>query len=187
MQIVLGFAPFIAFALLTRFVGVEGSLWIAAAIAAGLAIRNRFAGRSIKILEAGTIALFGLLALHAALTQSAWSLPLVRVVVDSGLLAIVLLSIAIGAPFTVQYAREQVPPEIQASPVFLRVNKVISAVWALAFAIGLIADLAMEYAPGAPLWLDIAVIVAALAGAARFTQWRPEKVRRSFGGGPRAA
>ena len=49
------------------------------------------------------------------------------------------------------------------------------------------ADLAMQYAPGAPLWLDIAVIVAALAGAARFTQWYPEKVRRSFGGGARAA
>lgn len=180
MQIVLGFAPFIAFALLTRFAGVEASLWIAAAIAVASASRNLFAGRSMKILEAGTIALFGLLALHAALTQSPWSLPLVRAVVDAGLLAIVLLSIAIGAPFTLQYAREQVPPEIQASPLFLRVNMVISAVWALAFAVGLIADLAMEYAPGAPVWLDAAVIIIALVGAARFTQWYPEKVRRSF-------
>lgn len=54
---------------------------------------------------------------------------------------------------------------------------VISAVWALAFAIGLVADLAMEYAPAAPLWLDVAAIVVSLVGAVRFTQWYPERVR----------
>jgi hypothetical protein len=180
VQIILGFAPFIAFALLTRFTGVDASLWVAAAIAAALAARNAFAGRSIKILEAGTVVLFGLLATYTTLTQTYWSLPLVRAVVDGGLLAIVLLSIAVRQPFTLQYAREQVPPEIQSSPVFLRVNIVISLVWALAFAIGLIADLAMEYAPGAPLWLDMAVIVAALVGAVRFTQWYPAKVRKAY-------
>jgi hypothetical protein len=129
VQIILGFAPFIAFALLTRFTGVDASLWVAAAIAAALAARNAFAGRSIKILEAGTVVLFGLLATYTTLTQTYWSLPLVRAVVDGGLLAIVLLSIAVRQPFTLQYAREQVPPEIQSSPVFLRVNIVISLVW----------------------------------------------------------
>jgi hypothetical protein len=180
MYVVLGFAPFIAFAILTRVVGLGASLWVAAAIAAALAGRNIAAGRSLKILEIGTIALFGLLALCATLTQSSWSLPFVRVVVDAGLLAIVLFSIVIRQPFTLQYAREQTPPEVQASPHFLRVNIVISAVWALAFAIGFVADLAMIYAPGAPLWLDVAVIVASLVGAVRFTQWYPQKVRRSF-------
>jgi hypothetical protein len=179
MQVVLGFAPFIAFALLTRLTGVGASLCVAAAVAAALAARNAFAGRAIKILEAGTVVLFGLLAAYTTLTQSDWSLPLTRAVADGGLLAIVLLSIVIRQPFTLQYAREQVPPEIQSSPLFLRVNIVISAVWALAFAVGLIADLAMEYAPGAPLWLDVAAIVAALVGAIWFTQWYPAQVRRA--------
>jgi hypothetical protein len=187
MQVILGFAPFIAFALLTRVAGVAASLWIAAAIAAALAARNYFAGRSLKILEIGSAALFGLTALSTTLTQFAWSLPIVRAIVDAGLLAIVLLSIAVRQPFTLQYAREQVSPEIQASPLFFRVNVAISAVWGLAFAVSLLADLAMEYAPGAPLWVDIAAIVGALVGAARFTQWYPERVRKAFLANSRAA
>jgi hypothetical protein len=187
VQIILGFAPFIAFALLTRVTGVDASLWAAAAIAAALAARGRFAGRSIKILEAGTIVLFGILALYVTVTPSEWSLPLVRVVVDSGLLAIVLISMAVRQPFTLQYAREQVSPKVQASAAFLRVNYVITAAWALALAIGVLADLAMEYAPGLPLWLDIAVLVAALFGAARFTQWYPAHVRKVWDAGSRSA
>ena len=38
----------------------------------------------------------------------------------------------------------------------------------------------MEYAPGLPLWLDIAVLVAALFGAARLTQWYPAHVRKAW-------
>ena len=180
MQVILGFAPFIAFALLTRVTGVAASLWAAAAIAAARAARHYFAGRSLKILEIGSAVLFGLAALSVSLTQSAWSLPIVRAIVDAGLLAIVLLSIAVRQPFTLQYAREQVPPEVQASPLFFKVNVAISAVWGLAFTVSLIADLAMEYAPGAPLWLDIAAIVAALVGAVRFTQWYPKRVRKAY-------
>jgi hypothetical protein len=187
MQIVFGFAPFIAFALLTRVTGIDVSLWVAAAIAAALAARTRFTGHSIKILEAGTIVLFGLLALYTSVTQAHWSLPLVRVVVDSGLLAIVLLSIALRQPFTLQYAREQAAPEVQTSAMFMRVNYVISAAWALALAIGVLADLSMEYAPGVPRWLDVAVLVAALVGAMKFTEWYPDQVRQSLGAGTRAA
>jgi hypothetical protein len=187
MQIVLGFAPFIAFALLTRLTGVAVSLWAATAIAAALTARSRLAGQSIKILEAGTIILFGLLALYTTVTQTHWSLPLVRLVVDSGLLAIVLLSIAVRQPFTLQYARERVSPEARASAMFLRVNYVISAVWALALAIGVLADLTMEYAPSVPRWLDIAIIVAALVGALRFTEWYPAQVRKAhLAGSPTA-
>jgi hypothetical protein len=180
MQIVLGFAPFIGFALLTRLTGVDISLWAAAAIAAALTVRSRFVGRSIKILEAGTTVLFVLLALAVTVRPTGWSLPLVRVVVDAGLLAIVLVSMALRQPFTLQYAREQVTPDVQASPAFLRVNYVITAVWAAALAISVLADLAMEYAPALPLWLDIFVLIAALFGAARFTQLYPTHARKAW-------
>jgi hypothetical protein len=80
-------------------------------------------------------------------------------------------------PFTLQYAREGAPPKVQAPPAFLRVNYVISVVWASALAIVVFADLAMEFAPGVPIWADIFVLVAALAGAVRFTQWYPVRVR----------
>lgn len=180
MQIILAFAPFIVFALLTRVTGLDMSLWAAAAVAAALAARGRFAGHSIKILDVGTIVLFGVLALYVTVTPSHWSLPFVRIVVDSGLLAIVLISMAVRQPFTLQYAREQVSPEVQASAAFFRVNYVITAAWATALAIVVLADLAMEYVPGLPIWLDVIVLIAALFGAVRFTAWYPLQTRKRW-------
>jgi hypothetical protein len=74
MQIILSFAPFIVFALLTRVTGVDMSLWAAAILSAALIARNRMVGGSIKVLEAGTVLLFGLLALYATATQVQWSI-----------------------------------------------------------------------------------------------------------------
>src|SRR5579863_10106937 len=122
LRIVFGFIPFIVFALLTRVTSIDLSLWTAAAVASFFVARGRLAGASFKILEVGTVALFTGLGLFTAVTQTHWSLPFVRLVVDAGLLAIIVSSIVIRQPFTLQYAREQVPAEVQKSPIFLQVN-----------------------------------------------------------------
>ncbi|HEY5203328.1 MAG TPA: hypothetical protein VIJ63_01855 [Roseiarcus sp.] len=88
---------------------------------------------------------------------------------DTGLLAIVLITMAIGRPFTLQYVREQVAVEHHASPDFLRTNYVITGVWALAFAVMVAAELAVLYMPNIPHRLGVLAIVAALVGAVKFT------------------
>jgi tryptophan-rich sensory protein len=101
----------------------------------------------------------------------------VRLCVDAGLLVIVLVSMAVGRPFTLQYAREQVAPEFWHRPDFIRTNYVITAVWALAFAVMVIAELALLYVPDLPPRAGVIVIVLALVGAVKFTGWYPERVR----------
>ena len=93
---------------------------------------------------------------------------------------VVLASMAIRQPFTLQYAKEQTPPEIWEQPGFRLVNNVITAAWAVAFALMVLADVAMIYMPALPLWVGIAVTVAAIAGAIRFTQWYPARMRARF-------
>ena len=51
--------------------------------------------------------LFGGLAVYALLGGPAWTVIGVRLRVDAGLLLIVLASMAVGRPFTLQYARER--------------------------------------------------------------------------------
>ena len=173
----LAFAPFIAFAVLDRLVGpVEGML-AGFAVSAALLIRDWSQGRGAKVLEIGTAALFGVLACYALLADPAWSLWGVRLVVDSGLLLIVLVSIAIRQPFTLQYARERVPDEVQQSAEFVRTNYVITAVWALAFAIMAAADLALITMPDLPARFGIIPTVLALVGAFKFTAYYPERRR----------
>ncbi len=138
-------------------------------------------GRSPKILEIGTAVLFCALALYALFGTPTWSVIGVRLRVDAGLLTIVLLSMAIGRPFTLQYAREQVAAEYQIRPEFLRTNYVITAAWALAFAVMGAAELALLYMPNVPHCSGILAFLAALIGAVKFTGWYPDHVGKNAG------
>jgi hypothetical protein len=108
--------------------------------------------------------LFGGLAAYARFTAVTWSIFAVRLRVDAGLLLIVLASIVLRQPFTLQYAREKVAREFWGSSEFVRVNYVLTAAWACAFAVMVAADLAMLYAPALPRWVSIAATVLAIYG-----------------------
>ncbi|GEL44719.1 hypothetical protein MEX01_53100 [Methylorubrum extorquens] len=169
MSLLTSFAPFLAFAVLIHLGFMEAALWAGAAAAAGLLLRDRMLGRSIKIFEVGTLVLFAALAIYTQASGRAWTIPFIRLVVDEGLFLIVLASLAFGEPFTLQYARETTPPEFWGSPKFLSVNRTITLVWAGAFAVLVLADLAMVYVPAIPRRLDILATVLALVGAYIFT------------------
>ena len=178
MGILLAFAPFIAFAVIERFVGPTAGLLAGALVSLALIVRDVITpGRSPKTLEIGTAVLFGALALYAVFGNPSWSVIGVRLCVDAGLLAVVLVTMAIGRPFTLQYAREQVSSDLHDKPAFLRVNYVITAVWALAFAVMVAAELALLYVPDVPHPLGVLAIVAAIVGAMKFTSWYPDHAR----------
>lgn len=180
MSILLGFSPFILFAIMMRFSTPSVALFAAAAVALVLIAREWRGGKSIKVLEAGTVILFGSLGLFVSFAPGDWSILGVRLAVDIGLFAIVVVSIAVRRPFTLQYAREQVSAEIAALPMFYSVNAVITWGWAAAFAVMVIADAIMLYLPAVPLWVGVALTVVALFAAFRFTRWYPEHVRAPF-------
>ncbi|HEX3865061.1 MAG TPA: hypothetical protein VHY35_25520 [Stellaceae bacterium] len=178
MGILLAFAPFIAFALVDRLIGPTEGLVTGALVSGALLVRDWMTpGRTPKILEIGTAILFVGLALYAVLWAGTLSVIGVRLCVDAGLLVIVLVSIAIGRPFTLQYAREQVAPEFWGRPEFIHTNYVITGVWALAFAVMTIAELALLYVPGLPPRVGVITIVLALVGAVKFTGWYPQRAK----------
>ena len=174
MSIIWSFSPFIAFALLSRLVPVTVALFTGAAVAAWLMVRDRIRhARSLKILEVGTVVLFGGLGLYVLGRGGDWSILEVRLAVDGGLFAIVLVSMLIGQPFTLQYARERVSAEVAALPQFRTINYLLSGIWALAFFVMTLADFIMARVPAVPLWIGIGLTVAALGGATWFTSWYP--------------
>jgi hypothetical protein len=179
MGILLAFAPFIVFAIVDRLIGPTEGLIVGALVSMALLLRDWITpGRAPKILEIGTSVLFGGLALYALLEAPSWSIIGVRLCVDVGLLLIVLVSLAVGRPFTLQYAREQVPPEFWSNSKFVRTNTMITVIWALAFAVMVIAELALLYIPEMPPRIGVIAVILALVGAVKFTGWYPERVRR---------
>lgn len=178
MSLLLAFAPFIGFAAIGATIGATWGLLAGALIAAAMLVHGarRSRGR-LKVLEVGTFLLFGGLALIAAIGGAAWSIAGVRLCVDLGLLIIVLVSIAIRRPFTLQYAREETPPDLWQRPEFIRANYLITAVWAAAFLVMTLADVVMVYLPGVPHYVGIVATLVAIVAAVRFTLWYPRRAR----------
>ncbi|HUJ02423.1 MAG TPA: hypothetical protein VLW75_02210, partial [Rhizomicrobium sp.] len=83
MGILLGFAPFILFALATS-VSMSLALWLAFAAAFVNTIRDFVASPTVRVLDAGSMALFGSLALYFGFVDPSLSIEAVRLIVDGG-------------------------------------------------------------------------------------------------------
>jgi intracellular septation protein A len=167
MKILLGFLPFAVFAGGDRFGSTLLALTLAAMTAAVLTLLSLRAKQSLKLLDLGATLVFGGLALYTVATHTVWSMLGVRLCADLGLFAIVGVSLIVRQPFTIQYAKEEVPEQIWASPEFLRVNYRLSAIWCAAFAAMVLGDIGMLR--GLPLAIGVAITLAALSSAAFFT------------------
>jgi len=174
MSILLAFAPFIIFALLIGVIGAAGALAAGAVASASLLLHGHLKHTSPKILEIGTFVVFAALSIYCLITGGDLSIVAAKLLVDIGLLAIAIVSMIAGTPFTLQYAKEEVPPELWNSPVFLRTNYVISGVWALAFLVMVVAEAALIYLPQTAHRIGIITIILALVGALKFTKWYPQ-------------
>jgi hypothetical protein len=180
MMIFLILAPYGAFATLMLLSSAAVSLFVAAAICLMVIAYDVFAGRSVKVLGAGSAILFAALGGYVTLADSSLSGSAVKLTVDAGMLAISLGSLAVRQPFTLQYAREVVDVETAQLPGFLKANYVITWAWTLAFVLMVMANVLMIYVPGLPLWAGIAIAFAARNSALYFTKWYPDYHRAKF-------
>jgi hypothetical protein len=138
-----------------------------------------------KILDVGTALFFLALVIIGGFVdrQSLVVLENYSQAISSGALAvIVLLSIAVGHPFTEQYARERVPEEQWHTPLFRRTMITMSGVWALIFVVmailGTIAQTGITGA-GSSDWLNWYIPIALIVVGMKFNEWYPARVRQA--------
>ena len=186
MTIFLILAPFGSFALLLLVTSAPVSLFSAAAICLAAIAYDLADGRSVKMLGAGCVVLFGALGCYTLIDPGV-SISAVKLTVDAGIFAISLLSIAFRFPFTLQYALEAVDPETAKLPGFIKANYIITGAWTGAFLAMMIANVLMIYVPGLPLWSGLAIAFAARNSAAYFTKWYPAYRKAKYGVPPASA
>jgi hypothetical protein len=168
MNLVVGFAPFILFTILSRL-SVDLALWVAFAAAFVVTIRDFVESPSLRLLDAGSFALFALLALGRGFLDPNLSLAAVRFIAALSLFLLLGLPLALKRPFSVDYARLDEREAGWPPALFLRVNVLVSGAWVMAFAIMAAADGAVAFDAGLPLYGSIAISVVALAAAVTFT------------------
>ncbi len=177
MNLIVGFAPFILFALLSRL-SADLALWVAFAAAFVVTIRDFVESPSLRLLDIGSLVLFGLLALVRGFLDPNLSLAAVRFIAELSLFLLLAIPLALKRPFSVDYARLDPKEAGWPQSLFLKVNYLVSGVWVVAFAVMAIADGAVTFAPELPLYASIAVSVVALAAAVTFTLRYPTLAAR---------
>jgi hypothetical protein len=174
MTIFLILTPYGAFTFLMLVTSAAVSLFTAAAVCLAVIAIDAWRGRSVKILGAGSAMLFACIGLYFVWIDPSLSQSAVKLAVDTGIFAISLGSMLLRSPFTLQYAIEAVPAETAAMPGFLRANYIITGAWTLAALLMMLANVAVLYVPGLPIWLSLAIAFAARNSALYFTKWYPE-------------
>jgi hypothetical protein len=181
MNLIVGFVPFILFALLSRL-SADLALWVAFAAAFVVTIRDFVESPSLRLLDVGSLVLFALLALVRGFLDPSLSLAVVRAIAEASLFLLLAIPLALKRPFSAEYARLD-PREAGWPPqLFLRVNIQVSLAWTAAFAAMTLADGAVSFEPALPLWGSIAVSVLALAAAITFTLRYPALAARRAAG-----
>lgn len=147
---------------------VSLALWLAFAAAFAVGLRYFGATGSVRVFDAAGLVLFGVMAIYDGFVQPETAAPGTSVVLEGGLLAAILWSMAIRRPFTTQYRWLKTQHE----PGFIiRAHTLLTAFWATTFAgLAAIDCLTVIYHILAPGWASVLDVI--LFGAMLSFTWQ---------------
>lgn len=146
MSYLRAFAPWIAFAVIPSGEWQLAAL-VALVISAFDIVRKARGGLPLdaQVMELGTCAYFAALTVLAFARPHAALHAYVPAMASGALGLIAICSLLMRKPFTLGVARQSMPREAWDNPLFLRVNMVVSGVWAASFVVGCLALAALAH------------------------------------------
>jgi hypothetical protein len=163
---------------------------VATACSLGLILWTFADGKRPKLLDWGTFGSLAGLTVVSVAAGGPWLGSWLSALLNAALFSIISGSIVVGRPFTIDYAKEETPPELWDTPGFAHVNAVITRVWAGATAAMLAGSIVYAlYASGAlttgdprtseqiETWATWAPTVVALTVAMKLTKAYPDRYR----------
>jgi len=108
-----------------------------------------------------------------------WTVQHMGILANGALALSTWYTVAIGKPFTLDYAREHADPSLWNHPAFIRTNVIMSSVWGVCFTIGMtIAYFKMTNEGARPEWQFEVLNYAFMVSTMFFTTWYPGYVKR---------
>jgi hypothetical protein len=179
LKLVVSFAPWIAFLIIARDTlhRVEVGLVVALGLSVAMALLRLHRGVIMYVgLAFFTAATIAVLAFH-----NMWTVKHLGVLANGALALGSWITLLIGKPFTLEYARQRTDPAKWTDPLFVRTNVQLTAVWAAAFTFNtVVAWILMQRL--LPQWACHTTTYVVLLAAAAFTSWYPNHVRRKAQG-----
>lgn len=180
----IGFAPWIVYAFVAtsdewRWGAIAGL--VIAAVLVGIDRRRGKAWDQI-VIETSALVFFALLTVYSLIQPDSPLTLYGPALVNAWLAVTAWGSLAIRKPFTLGIARTMAPEEVWRTPLFYRVNVVITSVWAAAFTIAAVALAVLLAVDRHATALVITVKVATFVLPAIFTVRYPRAVRARAAG-----
>ncbi|MCV7348288.1 hypothetical protein BST42_03085 [Mycolicibacterium rhodesiae] len=174
VKLLVSFAPWIAFLIIARDSMARVEIGLVAALALSVVM-------AVLKLHRGVIMWVGLVFFTAATVavlgfHSVWAVRHLGVLANGALALGSWITLAIGKPFTLEYARAHTDPSKWNNPQFIRVNVLLTSVWATVFTVNAV----LAWTMMKHLLTELAGHTASyvtLIGAAVFTSWYPKRVR----------
>lgn len=177
LKFLLGFLPWIAFGALAgpSLIKLETALVVSLALTVAVGFRQLRLG---FVLTWGTLLFFLVNTVLVLGFKNVWVMKHMGLLAPGTLAAIAWLSLAVGKPFVLQFAAQNVPRSTLTDPGFIANCRHLTLVWAGLFLFSTAVALAKYKHVAAPEWLyhslSICVIVAGIA----YTEWRKRRARR---------
>ncbi|MET9066427.1 hypothetical protein [Streptosporangium sandarakinum] len=174
----LGFLPWIVYAVVATSDEWRYGAILGLVIAAGVIVVDRRAGRTWDqmVIEVSAAAFFLPITVISFASPDSPLMPYGPALVNAWLALTAWGSLAVRRPFTLGIARRTTPPEVWRTPLFLRVNVVITTVWGAAFTVAAVAlAVLLHEAPHATAAV-VTVKILCFAVPAAFTVRYPKTV-----------
>lgn len=128
VKIFTGFIPWVVFSI---YEGQKSSNMTKASLIAAIVtlVISRKDIKKLFVLPIATLTFFILLWLNNTYINLPWLDNNASLIINLGLPIIIFISIIIGQPFTMQYAKEEVDQAYWKRPMFIRINYVLSIMW----------------------------------------------------------
>lgn len=172
-----GFIPWIAYGVVAGFTDWRWGALTALVISVALILLDRRSGVRVdaQILEISAAVFFAVLTVVAFIAPHS-GVDAYDSCLAFGWLALTSwFSLALRRPFTEGIAKREVPQEHWGSPLFKRINVVITLAWAIAFTVTCVV-LTVVYLLELPDTIDIIAQVAGFVIPVVFTNWYRERV-----------
>ncbi|GAY16225.1 hypothetical protein [Mycobacterium sp. shizuoka-1] len=174
VKLLVSFAPWIAFLLIARDtqerveIGLITALILSVVMAVLKLHRGIIMWVGLAFFTAATVAVLGF--------DNIWTVRHLGVLANGALALGSWITLALGRPFTLEYARAHTDPSKWNDPLFIRVNVQLTSLWAAVFTVNAaLAWALMKHLM--PEWACHTLSYVALIGAAVFTTWYPNRVR----------
>ncbi|MBA2649610.1 MAG: hypothetical protein H0U75_08485 [Legionella sp.] len=171
--LIFGFIPWIFYLVLSGHNLIQFELSIIGAFIAAIVFQIHELRKGF-VLSWGTLIFFFFMMVGVVGLKNKWVIQYASLISNGGLSLIVLISLLIGKPFTIQYAKESVPKEKWQHPLFIRINYLLSGFWLIMFLCGFGVAFIHTRHPKISDWIIIILSYLPILFSIWVSQWFPK-------------